>query len=54
MLAQMIKMTIDEGDSLVLPNSTRVQWIDKDNYDNYREMLGGLTVENELTLRSKL
>ena len=54
MLAQMIKMTIDEGDSVVLPNSARVQWIDRENYNKRRETLGGLTGENELTVCSKL
>ena len=54
MLAQMVKMTLEEGDALVLPESARVQFVDNANYETYRETLGGLTTENEPTLRMKL
>lgn len=54
MLAQMVKMTLEEGDALVLPESARVQFVDNANYETYCKTLGGLTTENELTVRMKL
>ena len=37
MLAQMVKMTLEEGDALVLPESARVQFVDNANYETYRK-----------------
>jgi hypothetical protein len=54
LMAQLVQQTVEEGDSVVLPEAVRVQRVTPKAYAQYRDMLGGLTNENELKVRVKL
>jgi hypothetical protein len=54
LLAQLAEQTLKEGDSLVLPEALRIQRLPADQFKKFRETLGGLTVENEQQVRTKL
>ena len=54
LLAQLTSETVSAGDSLVIPETLRVQRVPDQQFRQYKETLGGLTTENEVRVRAKL
>lgn len=44
----------DEGQALVVPQGLTLTQVEPKQYSRYKDTLGGLTDENELTVRQKL
>jgi hypothetical protein len=54
LLAQLVQQCLKAGDSIVIPDLLRVQRVTDAQFTKMREVLGGLTVQNEVQVSSRL